>query len=445
MKKMKERENSFLNGGIFMKSISKFMMGFAVMALALTGCGSKASNGEAESQVPSSTQETVSSSQETANDVTEQKASVPVELTLWHETEEGISSILQAELDKLAPDIKVNVERKENMTEALKLAAADPSNAPDFIWFAHDKIGLFAEMGIIDPIDDYVDAGTFDKFVPLTSEAGLYNGKHYQIPAYYETLMFMYNKALLDKAPTTTDELLELCKSKTSGDHYGFVEQHSTGYYISAWVHAFGAQILNDKVEPGLDTKEMMDAIDYHKQFVEYMPKDGEWNTVTTLFLEGKADAIVNGPWFVASAKDAGIDLGVAPLPVVSATNKALTPYSGVQGIMVSSACKDKEAAKKVLALLSGKDLSEQLALKNGAAPAQLEAYENPDVQSNEVIMTLKSCAENAVPMPNVPQMDVMWSSTENALAAIYKNGEDTKTALEAGQKAALEQIAAMQ
>ena len=428
-----------------MKSISKFMMGFAVMALTLTGCGSQANNADAGSQTPSSTQETTSDTQETADAETEQQASEPVQLTLWHETEEGISSILQAELDKLAPDIKVNVERKENMTEALKLAAADPTNAPDFIWFAHDKIGLFAEMGIIDPIDDYVDAGTFDKFVPLTAEAGLYNGKHYQIPAYYETLMFMYNKALLDKAPTTTDELLELCKSKTSGDHYGFVEQHSTGYYISAWVHAFNAQILSDKVEPGLDTKEMMDAIDYHKQFVEYMPKDGEWNTVTTLFLEGKADSIVNGPWFVASAKDAGIDLGVAPLPVVSATNKALTPYSGVQGIMVSSACKDKEAAKKVLALLSEKDLSEQLALKNGAAPAQLEAYDNSDVQSNEVIMTLKTCAENAVPMPNVPQMDVMWSSTENALAAIYKNGEDTKTALEVGQKTALEQIAAMQ
>lgn len=118
-------------------------------------------------------------------------------------------------------------------------------------------------------------------------------------------------------------------------------------------------------------------------------------------------------------------------------TLAALATYSGVQGIMVSSTCKDKEAAKKVLEFLSQKDLSEQLAIKNGAAPAQLEAYDNSDIQSNDIIMTLKACAENAVPMPNIPQMDVMWTCTENALAGIYKAGTETASTLENAQKEA--------
>lgn len=423
-----------------MKKVSQFMIGMTIAALACTGCTSQKTNTSS-----ANVQNTEKSDQGTSSTETSSSEVTPVELTLWHETEEGISDILQEELSKLEPEIKVNVERKENMTEALKLSAVDPNNAPDFIWFAHDKIGLFAEMGIIDPVDDYVSSDTFDKFVPLTVEAGLYKGKHYQIPAYYETLMFMYNKALLDKAPETTDELLELCKSKTSGDQFGFVEQHSTAYYFSAWAHAFGAQIIDENAIPMLNTQEMIDAIDYHKQFVKYMPTDGEWNTVTTLFTEGKAASIVNGPWFVASAKDANIDLGVAPLPVVSDTGKALAPYSGVQGIMVSSACKDKEAAKKVLGFLSQKDLSEQLAIRNGAAPAQNEAYDNPEVKSNEIIMTLKSCAENAVPMPNIPQMDVMWTCTENALASIYKADAETKLTLDDAQKEAETQIATME
>lgn len=419
-----------------MKKKFKMLVPLLMVTMSLTACGGKETAKETGSQPTNAAEASVAPTEETK---------APVELTLWHETEEGIASVLQEQLDQLAPDIKVNVVRKENMTEALKLSAADPSNAPDFIWYAHDKIGMFAEMNIIDSIDNYLDPSVYDKFLPMTAQAGLYNGKHYQIPAYYETLMFMYNKALLDKAPTTTDELLELAKSKTTGDSYGFVEQHSTAYYFSAWAHAFGASIINDKAQPGLNTAEMEEAIDYHKQFVQYMPTDGEWNTVTTLFLEGKAASIVNGPWFVASAKDAGIDLGVSPLPTVSSNGNALKPYSGVQGIMISTTCKDKEAGKKVLEFLCQKDLSEAIALKNGAAPAHQEAYNNTEIQSSDIIMTLKECAENAVPMPNIPQMDVMWSCTENALAAIYKSGGSTKPIMDAAQQEALDQIKAMQ
>lgn len=424
-----------------MKKMSILWTVLAVAGTMLTGCG-QSSTEQQTSASTQATEEAVESTEPAASTADEEQK--PVELTLWHETEDGIASVLEEQLKSLEPAIKVDVVRKDNMTDALKLAAGDPSSSPDFIWYAHDKIGLFAEMGIIDPVDNYLDPSAFDNFLPLTSEAGLYNGKHYQVPAYYETLMYMYNKGLLDHAPETTDDLLKVAKDMKKDDQYGFVEQHSTGYYISAWIHAFDAQILDDQAQPQLNTEAMKKAIDYHKQFVEYMPVDGEWNTVTTLFLEGKAASIVNGPWFVASVRDAGIDLGVAPLPVVSETGKALTPYSGVQGLMVSSTCKDKEAAKKVLELVSQKDLGESLALKNGAAPAHKAAYDNPDIQKDEIIMTLKQCAENAVPMPNVPQMDVMWTCTENALAAIYKNNAATSETLDAAQEEALKQIKAM-
>ena len=419
-----------------MKKMSVLLMSLALVGTMLTGCGQKDSNTQAGVTEAAEDKKTEEQKVETNTK--------PVELTLWHETEEGISKILEEQLKNLEPEVKVNIVRKDNMTEALKLAAGDQSSSPDLIWYAHDKIGLFAEMGIIDPVENYIDDSVFEKFLPLTSEAGTYNGKHYQVPAYYETLMFMYNKDLLDHAPETTDELLQIAKDMKTDENYGFVEQHSTGYYISSWVHAFDAQIIDKEGNPGLNTDAMKKAIDYHKQFVEYMPLDGEWNTVTTLFLEGKAASIVNGPWFVASARDAGINLGVAPLPIVNETGKALTPYSGVQGMMVSSTCKDKEAAKKVLELLCKKDLGEALALKNGAAPAHKEAYDNADIQKDEIIMTLKECAQQAVPMPNIPQMDVMWSCTENALAVIYKNGADTSEALNAAQEEALKQIEAM-
>lgn len=435
-----------------MKKLQKLIVMLCVAAMVLVGCSSKATSsdngqGDVIKDSKNGTKEFTNNGEPSKNQegITPEAKKEPVEFTLWHETEEGIASILAEELAKLEPEIKVNVVRKDNITEALKLSVGDSSSAPDFIWFAHDKIGLFAEMGIIEPIDDYVNSDDYEKFLPLTKEAGLYQGKHYQVPAYYETLMFMYNKAQLDKAPATTEDLLTMMKEKTTGGKYGFVEQHSTAYYASAWIHAFGGSIINDKAEPGLNSAEMIDALTYHKQFADLMPTDGEWTTVTTLFLEGNAASIVNGPWFVAGVKDAGIDLGVAPLPTVNVNGQALKPYSGVQGIMLSATCRDKEAAKTVLQFLCKKDLSEAIAIKNGAAPAHNDAYENEAVKNSEVIMTLKECAKNAVPMPNIPQMDVMWTCTENALAAINKSGADIKATLDSAQKEAIQGIEAMQ
>ncbi len=433
-----------------MKKITKIIALILVVTMVFAGCSSKDNAGTKETNTDNNNAAVTGEADKETDKGTDKEAvkdAEPVELTIWHTAEEGVISVLQEQLAKLEPAIKVNIVRKENMSDALKLAAGDANALPDLIWYAQDNIGMLVEMGVLDPIDDYVNADEFNKFLPMTQEAGVYKGKHYQVPAYYETVMFMYNKALLKdtEVPKNTNELLQMMKDKTKDGQYGFVEQHSTAYYVSAWIHAYGGYIINENAEPGLDSKEMIDAITYHKKFVEYMPTDGEWNTVTTLFLEGKAASMANGPWFVASAKEAGIDLGVAPLPVCSENGKALQPYSGVQGVCLVSTCKNKDAAKTVLNFLCQKDLGEALALKNGAAPAHSDAYNNADIQNDEIIMTLKECAENAIPMPNLPQMNVMWTCTQDALAAINKNGSDVTETMQAAQKNALEQIAAME
>ena len=62
------------------------------------------------------------------------------ELIIWHETESDVAAVIQAELDKLRPEIVVRMERKNGLTEALKMVGNDPRAAPDFYFFAHDKL-----------------------------------------------------------------------------------------------------------------------------------------------------------------------------------------------------------------------------------------------------------------------------------------------------------------
>lgn len=65
----------------------------------------------------------------------------------------------------------------------------------------------------------------------------------------------------------------------------------------------------------------------------------------------------------------------------------------------------------------------------------------DPDVASNEMILAMKKSAEKAVPMPNIPEMSVMWGPAESLLAAVNKSGEDVDTAAEKYQKEALTAI----
>lgn len=373
-------------------------------------------------------------------------AAAPTTITIWHSAEAGIIKCLQTELDKLAPNVTVKFERKENMSDALKLIGNDPSSAPDMYLWAHDKTGTFAQMGILSPVTDFVSKDELADLLPVTTTASTYQGQMYQLPIFYETQMFLYNKKLMKTPPKTTDDLLKYAKENTKNGTYGLVEQHSTAYYAAAWMHAFGAAIVNDKSEPQLNTQAMMDSIAYHKQFVPYEPVDGEYNTVTTLFKEGKAHSIISGPWLVPDLKTSGIDFGVAPMPTVNSTGKALTPYAGVQGLFVlkNSAEGKKDAVTSVLRQLLKTDVGVSLAKAASCAPANNKCYSDAAVSSNEMLMTMKKTAETAVAMPNTPEMDVMWDATETMLAAVNKNKKDIKTECESAQKKALEGIQSM-
>lgn len=384
-----------------------------------------------------------SSSQDTAQE------DGPVTITIWHDKEDEVAAALQAELDQLAPDIVVNLERKDGLTDSLKMVGNDPNAAPDMYFFAHDKIGVYAEMGILAPITDFIDEETLNQYLPMTIEAATYKGEVYQLPLYFETLLFMYNRLYMsdDEVPQTTEELYSYMQETTQGGHYGFVEQHSTAYYAAGWLHAFDGYILNEAGEPGLNDPNTIKALEYHKKFVELMPTEGEYATVNTLFREGKAHSTIGGPWLVPTAREAGIDLGIAPMPTVDETGKQIAPYSGVQGIQVLKVAAERkhDAIAKVLEVLTGDQIGISIAQASGCAPAKESCYDNPTVSQDDMVMAMYETAQNAVPMPNVPEMDVMWTVAENLLVDVNMNGADVQTSADAAQQQALDLIAQMQ
>ena len=271
----------------------------------------------------------------------------------------------------------------------------------------------------------------------------------YLLPVYYETLLFLYNQDLWEgEVPSTTDELYAYMQdhTDTAAGTYAVVNQHSTAYNVAPVINGFGAYIIDKDANPGLDTDEMIEALTYNKQFAELMG-EGDYDTCNTLFNEQKAAAIIGGPWLISGIKEAGISYGIKSLAEFTLPNgNPLAPYSGVQGVGVLKHAEDKkEAVASVLKAMADEKVGIALAKESNCAPANEKAYEDADVAANDMIMAMRETAKTAQPMPNIPQMSVMWGPAESLLAAVNKSGDDIKTAAETYQEAAKTAIADMQ
>ena len=202
-------------------------------------------------------------------------------IVIWHDKEDAVAEVLQNYLNEALPELDITLEKKTSLTDSLKLVGNDPSSAPDMFIFAHDKIGVFAEMGILAPIEELLPEGELANYLEMTTEAATYKGTVYQLPLYFETLLFMYNRRYMtdDMVPSTTEELYSYMEANTGRDRYGFVEQHSTAYYSAAWIHGFGGEIISADGVPFPDADAVKEALRYHLKFVQLMPGETEYST----------------------------------------------------------------------------------------------------------------------------------------------------------------------
>ncbi|MDO4811881.1 MAG: extracellular solute-binding protein [Eubacteriales bacterium] len=375
----------------------------------------------------------------------------PVTITIWHDGDEAIMQTIADQVNaQLAEDnITVAFEKKTGMPDQLKLYGNDPANGPDMYFYAHDVLGTFAAMDILAPLSDVIDESVLADALPMTLTAGQLDGTQYLLPVYFETLVFIYNKDLWKgDIPGTTEELYDYMVANTDTDAgtYAVVNQHTNAYNVSPFINGFGGYVLNEKGEAGLNDPKTIEAVTYNQKFGA-LQADGDYNTVTTLFNEGKAAAIIGGPWLTSGIEDAGINYGIVSLSDIKLPNgNGMAPYSGIQGagVLKIALAEKKDAVAKVLTAMASPEVGIDLAHKSGCAPANSKSYEDEQVASNPMIAAIQKTASTAQPMPNIPEMNAMWSPAESLLTAVNKNGADVATAAAEAQAAAEQAIADM-
>ena len=372
----------------------------------------------------------------------------PTTLTFWHDNDEAMMNYLASAATDALKDEGITVEavKKSGIQDQIKLYGNDSSNGPDFFFGAHDAIGAYAEMGILAGIEGYADATTLGSFLDSTVEAGEYKGTKYLFPLYAETNLLFYNKDLWKgEMLTTTDGLLAYNEARVKEGGYGFLNQYNDTYNAAPWINGYGGFVINEDATPGINDAKTKEGAAYNARFAPTM-SDGTYDTITNLFLEGKADGILAGPWFVSSVKDAGIDCGYVSLSRFELPNgEVLSPYEGVQGFAVMKYAEGKkDAISKALKAMATVEVATDLAKNYNCTPALEAASDVAEVTSNEMVKeTQYTIAESAVPTPNIPEMGVMWTPFTNFLTAVNKgeNIDEAATKYQADAVQAIENM----
>ncbi len=374
------------------------------------------------------------------------RAAAQTEIVLWHayrgEEKAALERVVaQYNAAKASSGVKVTTLAVPYDAFADKITAAVPrGKGPDIFIYAQDRLGGWIEAGnTVEPIDFYVDKATRDRFLPTTVEAMTYQGTLYGLPLNYKVITLIYNKKLVKTPPATSTELVALAKKLTNAKagKFGLAYSYADFYYHAALMNAFGGGVFGPGRKPTLNSTANVKSFDLlMKWFTRdgILPAEPSTALITSLFNEGKAAMVFSGPWFLGEIAK-GVDYGLAPLPtLVEAGGKPMRPWMTVEGVFIASPSKHKDEAYAFASYLTDLASAKIMAVEGRQTPANLKVYDDPKVADDPILAAFKKQVAVAIPMPNVPEMTMVWSPATTAMNTIVKRSSTVKAALDAAQ-----------
>lgn len=316
---------------------------------------------------------------------------------------------------------------------------------PDLFIFAHNMVGNWVEKGVLEPLSGQVPPETLKEFMPESVKALVYRKNLYGLPLAVKSLVMFYNKKLLPEPPATMEELIPKLQALKAPDRYLLVYQAGGLYFHSMWFQAFGGRVFDDNHVPAFDTPEHLKGLEYVRDLHmkhKVLEKGISGFMVTSLFNEGNAVVVFNGPWFLAEI-EGPVEYGIATLPTVE--GKPLMPMLGIESVFVTKTSKHKEAALKAAMYLAGA-ASAKVRMEIGRQPVTHQATLEEGAKTDDQMRVFMEQSKNAVLMDASPEMQLLWTPGDNAISAgIFVEDRNPKDELAKAQKKMVDAIGAMQ
>ena len=361
------------------------------------------------------------------------------ELLIWMDADRG--QALKAVAAKTFEGyfgLKVRIESPEKITDSFPIAA-QMAKGPDIVIWAHDKVGEWADAGLIAPVEISEEFGK--RFFPKAWQAVLHSERIWGYPIALETVTLIYNKKLLDGSPPTQLSDLVSLNEKIKKEHPGVTTilwDYNSAYYSWGILASAGAYVFAkngsdyDLRNLGVGNRGAVEGLSKIIALIRagVLPKSVSYSAVEELMGRGKLAMMISGPWAWSNLIKNGIDFGVAPIPGVD--GNVGQPFVGVTVAYLNRSSPNQDLIKEFMEhyALTEEALAAVYRAKPTGVPALISIYEKL-AKENPLLRQLEAAVEDGQVMPNVPQMGRFFTSVSGALQIATQGRASAEAALQ--------------
>ncbi len=365
------------------------------------------------------------------------------ELLIWISDNRGYRPLLElGRKFEQELGVSVKVETQENITNKFQ-SAAQGGKGPDIFFWANDRIGEWADAGLLRPLqirEDFKAA-----FLPISWEAVTHRGRLWGYPLALECASLIYNKKLVTEKPP--DQLSEFpaFNRRLKAARPGAITimwDYTSPYFSFPFLASAGAYVFK-RTKGGYDVNDVgvanagaVKGLEAIIQLINegVLPKGSTQSVMEEKMSSSVLATMINGPWVWSDLRKSGIDFGLAPLPGIG--GKRGRPFVGVLTALINRSSPNADFAIEFLekyvctaAGLKAIDADSPLGVPALKALADEMSGKNPLIK-----MTYEN-ALNGIVMPNIPQMGKFWSAMKAALEVATTGRTSPEAALKTARK----------
>ena len=338
--------------------------------------------------------------------------------------------------------VPVKVEAPDGLTDKFQ-AAAQGGKGPDIVFWAHDRLGEWADAGLLKPLELGDDFKA--NYIPMTWDAVTHNKQIWGYPIALEAVSLIYNKKFVSTPPPAQLSEVPVFAKELRATHPNVIAimwDYNTPYFSWPFLASGGGYPFK-KIDGGYDVNNIGinndGAVKGLQAIVELinagvMPKGASYSVMDQKMNSGELAMMVSGPWAWSNLQKGGIDFDVAPLPGVEGNPGR--PFVGVLAAFINRPTPNSDLAtqfiEKYVATSDGlRTIDADVPI---GVPA-LKALSEEMAAKNPLIKTTYENAKNGDVMPNIPQMGKFWSSMATAFQIATNGQASPRAALDDAKK----------
>ena len=365
------------------------------------------------------------------------------ELLIWISANRGHRALVElGQKFEKEFGVSVEVQTQDDITNKFQ-AAAQAGKGPDIFLWANDRIGEWADAGLLRPLK--IRTKFKGRFLPMAWDAVTHKDQIWGYPLALECVSLIYNKKLVSGNPP--DQLAEFpaFEKQLKAEHPGataIMWDYASPYFSFPFLASAGAYSFR-RTEHGYDLDDIgvdnTGAIAGLKAIVDLinqgvLPKGSTQGISEEKMSGGVLAAMVNGPWIWTDLRKSGIDFALAPLPGVGGNPGR--PFVGVLAALINRSSPNSDFAVEFLEkYVCTKEGLSSIDKEAPLGVPALRALADQMSAANPLIKGTYENVRNGIVMPNIPQMGKFWSSMKAAFELATSGRASPEAALKAARK----------